>query len=230
MYVDILAFGAHPDDVELGVGGILAKHHRAGNTIVICDLTEAELSSNGTVENRKKEAQAAGRILGVKERVNLKFPDRGLKFSDEQIDEITKVIRQYRPKMVLAPYSKDRHPDHIKCSQLVKEAVFNAGLVKKQIGDASAHRIKQLYYYLIHEIHPIDVVIDVSEVYNDKIKALQAYQSQFIKNNGEVDTPLNDSYFFDRIRGRDLFFGYQIGCDYGEALICSTPIQLFTLL
>lgn len=230
MSVDILAFGAHPDDIEIGVGGILAKHSRAGKSIVLCDLTEAELSTNGTVENRYLEAQAAANILGVKERVNLKLPDRGLRVCDEQIDEITRVIRQYRPTIVLAPYPKDRHPDHVKCGQLVQEAVFNAGLVNKQIGDLPAHRIKQLYYYLIHEIHPIEIVVDISEVYDDKIKALRAYQSQFMKDNDGIDTPINDSYFFDRIRGRDLFIGHQIGCNYGEVLISSAPIQLSTLV
>src|SRR5690606_23509317 len=132
--VDLLAFGAHPDDVEIGAGGILAKHAQAGRRTVICDLTEAELSSNGTVEIRREEARRAGEILGLASRINLGFPDRGLG-GREQIEAMARVIRRLRPRVVLAPYPKDRHPDHVAAGRMVKEAVFDAGIRKLDLGE-----------------------------------------------------------------------------------------------
>mgnify|MGYP001287656547 CR=1 FL=1 len=228
--IDILAFGVHPDDVEIGIGGILIKHSLEGYKTVICDLTEAELSSNGTVEHRRKEASLAAKILRVKERINLGFPDRGLKLSPEQIDPITEVIRKYRPSVVLAPHWDDRHPDHVLCGQMVKEAVFNAKLVNKKIGNEKAHSVPHLYFYFINGIGKPDVIVDVSAVYEEKIKALQAYQSQFVREKGKVDTPINDSLFFERVRGKDIYFGHQAGVNYGEGLVRITPLLVPTLI
>jgi len=228
--VDILAFGVHPDDVEIGVGGILIKHGLEGYTTIVCDLTEAELSSNGTVAKRREEAALAAEILKVKERINLGLPDRGLTLSSEQIDMITEVIRKYRPSVVMAPYWDDRHPDHVTCGQMVKEAVFNAKLIHNKLGKHEAHHVKHLYFYFINGWQKPDVVVDISDVYEEKIKALQAYQSQFVKSEGEVDTPINDSLFFERIRGRDMLFGHQVGVDYGEGLMRITPLLVPTLI
>lgn len=230
LQVDLLAFGAHPDDVEIGMGGILAKHHKLGYTTAICDLTEAELSSNGTVETRRTEAVHAAKMIGVKKRINLKFPDRGLDQTIEQIDQIATVIRRYRPKIVFAPFTEDRHPDHVRCGQMVQEAIFNAGLVNKRLGDEASHRVEQFYYYFIHGMEQADVIVDVSEVYESKMLALQAYQTQFTRTHGGVATPINDPLFFERIRGKDLFFGHQVGVAYGEALVRTTPAVVSTLL
>ena len=120
----ILAFGAHADDVEIGMAGTIAKYTKQGYEVGICDLTEADLSSNGTIELRKEEAKAAARIMGVKTRLNLAMPDRGLYMKEEYIREIVKVIRTYKPKLVFAPYYEDRHPDHANCAKLVEEAIF----------------------------------------------------------------------------------------------------------
>lgn len=228
--IDIVAFGAHPDDVEIGIGGILIKHHFEGYKTMICDLTEAELSSNGTVDQRRKEASRAGKILKVHERINLVFPDRGLRLCPEQIDPITEVIRMYRPSVVLAPHWDDRHPDHVLCGQMVKEAVFNAKLANKKIGQTRAHHVKHLYFYFINGWGQADVIVDVSDVYEEKLKALRAYQSQFIKEKGEVDTPINDPLFFERIRGRDMHFGHQVGVKYGEGLVRPMPLLVPTLM
>lgn len=229
--VDIVAFGVHPDDVELGVGGTLIKHSLQGYQTVICDLTEAELSSNGTVEHRRKEATMAGEILRVKERINLGLPDRGLKRSAEQIDLITQVIRKYRPSVILAPYWDDRHPDHVLCGQMVKEAVFDAKLVKKKLGNWAAHCVKHLYFYYINGFGKPDVIVDVSDVYEEKLKALRAYKSQFVKDMGEVvETPINDELFFERVRGKDMNFGHQAGVSYGEGLVRLTPLLVPTLI
>ncbi|MEH7899796.1 bacillithiol biosynthesis deacetylase BshB1, partial [Bacillus pumilus] len=110
--LDILAFGAHSDDVEIGMGGTIAKYVKKGSRVGICDLTQAELSSNGTVESRQEEAKAAAAILGVSTRIQLTLPDRGLYVNDEAMKDIAGVIRTYKPKLIFAPYHQDRHPDH----------------------------------------------------------------------------------------------------------------------
>ncbi len=130
--IDILAFGAHADDVEIGMGGTIAKYVQQGRKIVICDLTKAEMSSNGTVPLRQEEADKAAEILGVK-RISLDLPDRGLYMKAEYINQIITVIRQYKPALVFAPFLEDRHPDHGNCAKLVEEAVF-FGRSKKVYG------------------------------------------------------------------------------------------------
>jgi bacillithiol biosynthesis deacetylase BshB1 len=228
--VDILAFGAHPDDVEIGVGGILAKHAAAGFSIAICNLTHAELSSNGTVDIRRQEAKKAARILGVRKLINLGFPDRGLG-DKEQILRITQVIRQLRPKVVLAPHWEDRHPDHVMTSRMVKEAVFDAAIRKiRTPGDESPHRVPQLYFYFINDIQPADVIVDITDVYEIKVNAILAYKSQFDPKSGEVATPLNNPTYLAMIRGRDQLWGQQVGALYGEALVSPKPIRQSLLL
>jgi bacillithiol biosynthesis deacetylase BshB1 len=224
--VDILAFGAHPDDVEIGAGGILAKHAAAGRRTVICDLTEAELSSNGTVETRREEARRAGEILGLATRINLGFPDRGLG-GREQIDQMVRVIRRYRPRVVLAPYTKDRHPDHVAAGRMVKEAVFDAAIRKRDVGgDLPAHRVERLFYYFINDIDRAHLIVDISGVYEQKEAAIRVYRSQFLREAGEVDTPLNQPHYLAMIRGRDQLWGQQIGTDYAEGLAAERPLSV----
>ncbi len=229
--IDLLAFGAHPDDVEIGAGGIMAKHAAKGFTVAICNLTEAELSSNGTVKRRREESKKAGEILGVSKRICLGFPDRGLTGTPEQILKIAQVIRKLKPKVVLAPYWEDRHPDHVACSRLVKEAVFDAGIrMKKTPGNEAPHRIKHLFHYFINDTGQADIIVDISDVYETKIKAVLAYESQFVRQEGEVDTPLNSPTYLSMIRGRDQLWGHQIGALYGEALASPRPIKQSYLL
>lgn len=223
--IDLLAFGAHPDDAEIGAGGILAKHAAAGFRTAICDLTQAELSSNGTVEVRQKEAKEAGEILGLSTRVCLSFPDRGLTGEEGQLEAIVRVIRRLRPRIVLAPYVKDRHPDHTACNRMVKEAVFNAGIRKKQVDDLPAYRVEHLYYYFINEIDRVDLIVDIGSVYEQKMQALHAYASQFHREAGEVDTILNGPTYLPMIRGRDQLWGHQIGAVYGEGLVAERPLS-----
>lgn len=220
--VDILAFGAHPDDVEIGAGGIIAKHSNGGYKVVICNLTEAELSSNGTVENRHKECEMAASILGVSQVLNLGIPDRGIK--GIHLNKVIEVIRMLKPRTVLAPYWVDRHPDHVACSNIVTEAVFDAAIHRKVVGTASSHRVDYLSYYFLNNMDRADLIIDVSEVYEKKTNALQAYSSQFDQKKGEVSTPINHANFLEMIRGRDSVWGYQIGAQYGEALVHKMPL------
>lgn len=224
--LDILAFGAHPDDVEIGMAGTIAKFSSQGYKIGICDLTLAELSSNGTIEIRQAEAKKAGEILGVTTRINLNLPDRGLFKQEDYIKSIVTVIRAYQPKVIFAPYYEDRHPDHGNCAKLVEEAFFSAGIYKYQDEkQQSAHKAQNLYFYMINGFHRPSFLIDISETIEKKMASLQAYESQFVKTNGTVDTPLVNGYI-PTVESRERLFGREIGVDFAEGFISSKPILL----
>jgi len=223
---DMLAFGAHADDVEIGMGGTIAKFSKKGYNIVICDLTEAELSSNGTVELRKKEAQNAAKILGVNTRIQLNLPDRGLRMKDEYIKKIVTVIRAFRPKVVCAPYYEDRHPDHGNCARLVDEAVFSAGIHKYEDENKQMpHKVDEVYYYMINGFYRPHFLIDISETINDKLESLRAYKSQFIKSNHSVETPLTNGYI-ESVESRERLFGKERGLDFAEGFMTKKPLLL----
>jgi N-acetylglucosamine malate deacetylase 1 len=228
--IDILAFGAHADDVEIGMGGTLAKYAKMGKTILICDLTKAEMSSNGTVERRIEEANHSAEILGVK-RISLNLPDRGLYLKEEYIKEIIPIIRTYRPTLVFAPYVVDRHPDHGNAAHLVEEAVFSAGVRKvMQNEQMEAHHVQHVYYYMINGFHKPDFVIDISTYMTQKIESLQAYQSQFVKSEITVETPLVNGYI-ETVEARERMFGKEVGVAYAEGFMSKKPLLInFDLL
>jgi bacillithiol biosynthesis deacetylase BshB1 len=228
--LDILIFGAHADDAEIGMGGTIAKHTAAGYKVGICDLTLAEMSSNGNVERRKQEAEAASQILGLTMRSNLELPDRGLFLNKEYLDLITLEIRKYKPRLVFAPYWEDRHPDHINCSHMLQEAVFNAKL-RKYLPNTEAHTVQQLYYYFINDVYEADLLVDVSDCYDTKKAALEAYSSQFeVSSLGDdvVPTPLNQGYV-ERVVARDRLLGQKRMVTYAEGFVSKLPhlIDLF---
>jgi bacillithiol biosynthesis deacetylase BshB1 len=225
--LDLLIFGAHPDDAEIGMGGTIAKHTKAGYRVGICDLTRAEMSSNGDVQTRAIEAERASEILGLASRSNLSLPDRGLSFHKEQIDMITAEIRKYRPRIVFAPYWEDRHPDHVMCSRLVEEAVFNAKL-RKYLPDLQPAAVEQLYFYFINDIHQSDVLVDISSVYEMKRQSLLAYRSQFAEQLEGMDivkTPLNQGYL-QRVEARDILLGQVKSYAYAEGFVCKQPVEI----
>jgi N-acetylglucosamine malate deacetylase 1 len=226
MKLDILAFGAHADDVEIGMGGSIAKYAKDGLKIGICDLTKAELSSNGTVETRQHEAAKAADILGVKLRSVLDLPDRGLELKDEYIKKIVKVIRLYQPSIVFAPYFEDRHPDHGNCARLVEEAVFSSAIRKYDESDEmDPHRPSALYFYMINGFHKPDFMIDISQTMSEKIAALNAYESQFVKGDSTFDTPLVNGYI-ENVEARERLFGKEVGVDYAEGFITKKPLLI----
>ncbi|MBP1155294.1 MULTISPECIES: bacillithiol biosynthesis deacetylase BshB1 [unclassified Paenibacillus] len=222
--LDLLIFGAHPDDAEIGMGGTIAKHTEAGYRVGICDLTLAEMSSNGNVESRRQEAADAAERLGLAMRSNLELPDRGLYLVPEYIERIVIEIRKWKPRVVFAPYWEDRHPDHIACSKLVQEALFNAKL-RKYVPHAPAHHVQESYFYFINDvIHP-DVMVDVTAVYDKKLSSLRAYRSQFEaagSGNEYVRTPLNQGYL-ERVEARDQLLGQQRSVPYAEGFISKLP-------
>ncbi|MCR2820220.1 bacillithiol biosynthesis deacetylase BshB1 [Lederbergia panacisoli] len=224
--VDILAFGAHADDVEIGMAGSLTKWAAEGKKIVICDLTEADLSSNGNVESRRIEANTAARLLEVIERVNLYLSDRGLFLTDDHIRKISNVIRKYRPKVIFAPYHNDRHPDHGNCYHLVKEAFFSAGIRKYEVEDKlPPHKALYLYQYMINGFTPPDFVVDITDYIDKKVNALQAYESQFFMNESGVQTPLTEGYI-ESVTARDQLFGKEVGVRFAEGFLSSKPLLL----
>lgn len=230
MGIALLAVGAHPDDVEIGMGATLAKHVANGLRATICDLTEAELSSNGTVTRRREEAKRAADILGV-DRINLRYPDRGFHVTDKFIRPLVQVIRRLKPDVVFAPYWEDRHPDHVTCSRLVTEAVFNAKIQKYHIdSNDDAHTVKHIYYYFINNTGIASFVVPVSHVYFQKQEALKAYKSQFVATENTVATPLNATNYLQMIEGRDRLWGQQIGCQYGEGFVSREPLTVHHII
>jgi N-acetylglucosamine malate deacetylase 1 len=223
----ILAFGAHADDVEIGMGGSIAKLTAKGKRIGICDLTDADLSSNGTIALRKQEAKNAAEILGVTERLSLGLPDRGLLLKEEYISEIASVIRRFQPQIVFAPYLEDRHPDHGNCARLVEEAVFSAGIRKYVTKNGEEpHKVQRLYFYMINGFHKPDFSIDISNTMEKKISALGAYKSQFEQAENSVETPLINGYI-ESVEARERLFGQQVGVKFAEGFKSKVPILLY---
>ncbi|KMJ59733.1 deacetylase [Bacillus sp. LL01] len=224
--LDILAFGAHPDDVEIGMAGTLAKYKEQGYKTGICDLTFAERSSNGSVEIRQQEANEACKVLGLDARIQLSLPDRGLFMKEEYILELVSVIRKYKPRLVFAPYHEDRHPDHGNCAKLVEEAVFSSGI--KRVEDSqkqNAHKPENIYFYQINGMNKPDFYIDVTNQIDKKTRALEVYTSQFEKNQDGVDTPLTNGYV-EAVISRERAYGKQIGSVYAEGFFAKGPLVL----
>ena len=225
--LDLLIFGAHPDDAEIGMAGTIKKHTSAGLRVGVCDLTRAEMSSNGTVEIRQSEADRASEILGLAMRSNLGLPDRGLFLQSDYIMKITAEIRKWKPRIVCAPYWQDRHPDHVSCSMLVQEAVFNAKL-RQYMPESSAHTVENTWFYFINDVADVDVMVDVSSYYDAKRDALYAYASQFNfsqASSEQVLTPLNQGYV-ERVEARDLLLGQKRNVQYAEGFVSKLPILM----
>lgn len=223
MKLDILVFGAHPDDAELGAGATIAKEVANGKKVGIVDLTRGELGTRGTAEIRDKEAAKAAGILGVAVRENLEFADGFFTNDREHQLEVIKMIRKYRPDTVLCNAINDRHIDHAKGSKLVSDACFLSGLIKidtKFSGEDSwqqAWRPKLVHHYIQWKNLEPDFIVDVSDYIDIKDKAIKAYASQFYDpNSDEPETPISSKNFTDSViyRARDL--GRMVGVAYGE--------------
>ncbi|KQT15295.1 bacillithiol biosynthesis deacetylase BshB1 [Chryseobacterium sp. Leaf404] len=221
MKTDILAFGAHPDDVELGCGGTIAKLISEGKTCVIVDLTKGELGTRGTDLTRKDEATEAARILGVSARENLGLKDGFLVNSEEYQMELVKMIRKYRPEIVLANAIDDRHPDHAKAAKLESDACFVAGLRKIETtlnGEVQeVWRPKQIYHYIQWKDVKPDFVIDISEHLDKKIEACMAFKTQFYDpKSTEPETPITSKDFYESLTYRAQDLGRLSGVTYAE--------------
>lgn len=231
MKVDILAFGAHPDDVELGCGGTIAKMISEGKTIAIVDLTRGELGTRGTEETRKKEAAKAAEILKISARENLEMKDGFLQNSEDYQMRIVKMIRKYKPEIVFANAIDDRHPDHAKGAKLVSDACFLSGLVKIESeyeGEKQeVWRPKHIFHFIQwKEIEP-DFVIDISDFMDKKIESCLAYSSQFYDpNSQEPVTPIATKDFLESLTYRAQNLGRLSGCEYAEGFTSEKMIAL----
>jgi bacillithiol biosynthesis deacetylase BshB1 len=221
MKIDILAIGAHPDDVELGCSATLAKEIANGKKVGILDLTRGELGTRGTAEIRDEEAANAAEILGVKFRHNLEFSDGFLVNNAASQLEIIKIIRKYQPEIVLCNAIDDRHIDHGKASKLASDACFLSGLQKiETIQDGNhqkAWRPKHVYHYIQWKNIEPDFVVDVTGFLEKKLETVFAYKSQFHKKEAdEPETPISSTNFRDSITYRAQDLGRLIGTEYGE--------------
>jgi bacillithiol biosynthesis deacetylase BshB1 len=222
--VDLLAFGPHPDDLEIGLGGTIAHHAALGLKVALCDLTAGEMGSNGTVESRLAEAEQARVVLGAASRENLRWPDRRIGKDPAQLDEAVAFIRRHRPRVVAAPYWTDRHPDHVAASQVLTEAVFNAGL-RRYRAEGEAWKAEWICYYFINDSAPPSFVVDVSEQYERKRQALDCHSSQFTPPSAAVvATRLNSPLFRQMIESRDAQFGALAGVRWAEGVIVREPL------
>lgn len=224
MKLDILAFGAHPDDVELGAGGTLAAHAAKGHKIGIIDLTAGELGTRGTPEVRQTEAKEAAKILGVNVREIMRLKD-GF-FENNQINqlEVIRRIRKYRPEIILCNAPSDRHPDHGRAAQLVLDASFYAGLRKIETTEdgelQQAWRPKAVYHYIqFYSLKP-HFVFDISSHIQAKMRAIKAHSSQFYNpESDEPETLIASKEFFESLEGRAREYGRIIYCEFGEGFI-----------
>jgi N-acetylglucosamine malate deacetylase 1 len=217
--VDLLVFGPHPDDLEIGLGGAIAKHVALGHRVGLCDLTRGELGTNGTPEQRLRESEAARAVLGASWRENLALPDGGIGSDPSHVRAIVELIRRARPRTIAVPYGRDRHPDHVAASRLLTRASFLSGLAR-YVTSGDKWRADWLLYYFINDSRRPSFVVDVSANYETKRAALACHQSQFAPpSTGAAATRLNTPRFRQLIESRDAQFGALIGVDFAEGVV-----------
>jgi bacillithiol biosynthesis deacetylase BshB1 len=227
--MNILAFGIHPDDVELGCGGTLVRSCNRGDTVTIVDLTRGESASNGTSEGRAVEAAAAAEILGCQDRLNLAIPDAGVQSEDpDQQRLVVATIRSLRPDLILVSNEDDQHPDHSSGTRLITRSMYLAGIhgykTAPVAAEAGVWKVRQALIYSGRRDVRIDVVVDITEVHEIKMQAAAAHESQFQANADSKSTPLNEEGFMELVRARDRVHGARIGVRYGEGFSLFEPL------
>jgi bacillithiol biosynthesis deacetylase BshB1 len=229
--VDLLVFGPHPDDIEIGMGATVARHAAAGLRVGLCDLTAGEMGSNGTVDERLAEAEAARKVLGGAWRENLRWPDRAIGKDPAHLERAVAFIRRHRPRAIAVPYWSDRHPDHVAASEILTEAAFSAGL-RRYPAQGEAWKPESIYYYFINDGAEPSFVIDVSDFYDRKRAALDCHASQFqpLSSSGAAATRLNTPLFRQLIESRDAQFGALAGVRWAEGFVVRGPVILPSLI
>ena len=228
--LDFLAFGAHPDDVELGCGATIAKLVSQGKKVGIVDLTRGELGTRGSAEIRTKETNEASKILRITIRENMNFKDGFFRNDEEHQLKIIQVIRKYQPDFVFCNAPDDRHIDHPKGSQLIVEASFLSGLTKINTDDSSGNaqkqwRPKNIYHYIQWKNLDPDFIFDVSGFHNTKMNAVKCYSSQFYDpKSKEPETPISTKNFMNFVQSRANDFGRLIGVEHGEGFISNRKL------
>ena len=237
MKLDILAIGVHPDDVELGCSGVLINEILRGKTAGIVDLTEGELGTRGTVETRYAESAKAAKIIGVQVRENLKMRDGFFRNDEEHKLKLIRVIRKFRPEVVIGNILDDRHPDHGRAGHLIADACFLSGLMKIETNDDHGNpqekwRPKFVLHYMQDWYHEPDLLIDISDVFEQRMESIKAYTTQFhVSSSGDEgpQTYISTPDFLDSIIARARMLGKRIGVRYAEGFITEKKIGISNL-
>ena len=237
MKLDLLAIGVHPDDVELGCSGTILNELKRGKKAGILDLTQGELGTRGTVETRYAESAAAAKILGVPVRENLQMRDGFFRNDEEHQMKLIRAIRKYQPDIVLANALDDRHPDHGRAGHLISDACFLSGLVKIETKDDEGNlqqkwRPRYILHYLQDWFHEPDLVIDITDVFEQRMKSIEAYTTQFYNADTGKNGPqtyISSPDFLESIIGRARVLGRRIGVKYGEGFITEKRIGIRNL-
>lgn len=228
--LDILAFGTHPDDLEIACGGTLIALARKGYRVGAADLTRGERGTRGSAALRARETAAATTVLGLSLRVNLGIPDGNIELSQENLMAVIRLLREHRPRLVFAPYWLERHYDHVHASQLVSEAAFYSGLAKIETDEAAFRPFRILYYMSRIEFKP-SFVVDISDTFADRTKALQCYRSQFHQENSapraqEAETMISTPLALEVFETMTRYYGAMIGARHGEPFVVREALEI----
>ena len=237
MKVDILAIGVHPDDVELGCAGILIKEIGRGKKAAIVDLTQGELGTRGTIETRYTEAAAAASVIGAVARENLKMRDGFFKNDEEHQLQLIRAIRKYQPEIVFGNVLFDRHPDHGRAGHLISDSCFLSGLAKIETKDDKGNpqakwRPKYFLQYMQDWYHEPDLIVDITDVMDQKMESVKAYTTQFHSATGSTEGPqtyISSPDFLESVIARARMLGKRIGVKYGEAFMSEKSIGISNL-
>ena len=229
--LDMLAFGVHPDDVELGCAGTLLASIAQGKMVGIADLTKGELGTRGSAEIRMEEAAAAAKVMNISVRINLEMADGFFANDEANQRKVIKIIRRFRPEIVLCNSPEDRHPDHGRSAKLVEDACFLAGLRKiETVEDGTnqeAWRPKYIFHYLQDRFLQPDFVFDISDFHDKKLEAIKCYKTQFYNPElNEPETYISNPDFLEAIKARALMLGKRIGVKYAEGYITKKIIGI----
>lgn len=234
MKLDVLAVGAHPDDIELSCGGTIAKMVKRGSRVGLLDLTRGELGTRGTRKLREQEARKSAKILGASVRENLDLPDGNIQVTRKTISRVIQIIRKYRPDVLLIPHWLERHPDHEHAHSLCKEAWYYAGLSKFETRDdgrkQEPHRARRYFHFMQKYEFVPSFIVDITDTYVTRMSAIKAFASQFYDpRQKEPETLLSSPAFMEFLESRAKYYGNQIGVRYGEPFYSIEPIGVHDL-
>lgn len=237
MKLDLLAIGVHPDDVELGCSGTIINEIRKGKKVGVLDLTQGELGSRGSIETRYQEAAKAAKILGVHMRENLKMHDGFFKNDEEHQKKLIIAVRKYQPEIIITNSLSDRHPDHGRAGKLTTDSCFLSGLRKVETADEQGNpqepwRPKYVFHYIQDRYHEPDFIIDITDVFEQRMEAVKAYTTQFYNPDNEDDGPqtyISTAAFLESVIARARVIGKKIGVEYGEGFISEKSLGIKSL-